>query len=139
MSIEFREGRYYKAVWNFEFAPGGGLPGLPSPERPGNLLGAMFTDDPERKKWIVVYRFRYYVDDIMDHTSEDHKTWYRMEFEGEENSSWIKAREGFSAIARVAGSEMHIALMESDNTQVQMEMLKQLPGINVGEPVPKPN
>jgi hypothetical protein len=137
MSIEFRDGRYFKAVWNFEFNPGGEMPGIPSPVRPGNLLGAMFTDDPERKKWIVVYRFRYYVDDIMDHTSEDDKAWYRAEFESDEDDAWPNTRKGFEEIARAAGSELHVAVIESDKVRVQMEMLRTLPGICVGEPVPK--
>lgn len=56
--IELKDGRYFKALLQFEFRAGVGVPGFPAPNADGNVLAAMWTDDPEHKKWKMVYRFR---------------------------------------------------------------------------------
>lgn len=134
--IELKDGLYYKAVWNFEFVPGARNSVIPTPDRPGNLLGAMFSEDPERKKWIIVYRFRYYVDDIMDSSSADEKSWYRVAFDSEEESGWNKTHEAFSLMASVCGSTLNVAMIESDIARVQIIALESLPNMSIRS-VPK--
>jgi hypothetical protein len=64
MTIEFIDGRYFAALWYLEDEPR------------GNWMGAVYRE-PDGT-WHLVYRHRYYVDDVTDplEKSEDKKSWY---------------------------------------------------------------
>lgn len=52
--FEIRQGRFYEAIWF-----------LCGPEHKRDWMAAMWTDGDE-DDWHVVYRFRYYLDDVTD-------------------------------------------------------------------------
>jgi hypothetical protein len=126
--IELKDGTYYKAVWNFEFRAGTGI--IPT-EHDGNVLGALFTTDPERKLWTMTYRFRYYVDDINDNTSQDVKNWYRAENTGPEDKIWEDAKKAMTMLATVQLSTLNCVMIESDKSEDQLKKIQELPGMNV--------
>lgn len=126
--IELKDGIYYKAIWNFEFRAGTGL--VPT-EHDGNVLGALFTTDPERKVWTLTYRFRYYVDDINDNTSQDIKNWYRAETTGPEDEIWEGTQKAIAIMAFMQRSTLNCVLVDSDKAEDQMKKIQELPGMNV--------
>jgi len=120
MSIDLKDGRYYKAFWHFEFdAP-----------RRGNILGAIYSDDPERKEWHIDYRFRYYVDDKMGNDSEDEKNWYAGRAVGPETEVFENVIRAFRDLSSMMGSELNVSVVESDKSQVQVDILMGMPGMN---------
>ena len=128
--IELKDGRYVKAFWTFPFdADAAWSDGMPIPKAPGNLLGALYTDDSERQDWEMVYRFRYYADDKLDSTSKDEKNWYGYSVRASEKEAWQKARAAFSSFAAAAAVELHVALVETDELEAQVAGLSELPGI----------
>lgn len=129
--IELKDGRYVKAFWTFAFdADTAWTGGAPPPKAAGNLLGALYTDDPERQDWEMVYRFRYYADEKLDSTSEDEKNWYGYRVRASEEEAWQKTRAAFNKFATVAVSELHVALVETDDLKAQVAGLSKLPGMN---------
>ena len=64
MTIEFKDGRYFAALWYLEDEPR------------GNWMGAVYRD-PDGI-WYLLYRHRYYVDDVTDplEESQDVKNWH---------------------------------------------------------------
>lgn len=133
--IELKDGTYYKAIWNYEFRQGDGIVPV---HRDGNLLGALFTTDPERKVWTLTYRFRYYVDDIHDSTSQDTKNWYKAEATGDESVVWESVEKAINMMALASFSKLNCVMVESGEAKVQLEKIQELPGMNVQEqPLPK--
>lgn len=65
-AIEIRDGRYFAALVYFDFK---------LPDQVGNFMGAVFRDNGERC-FHFVYRFRYVVDDVLDSSSKDRKSWH---------------------------------------------------------------
>jgi hypothetical protein len=126
--IELKDGIYYKAIWNFEFRAGTGL--VPT-EHDGNVLGALFTTDPERKVWTLTYRFRYYVDDIHDSSSQDVKNWYRAEATGPEYEIWEGTQKAINTMAMIQLSKLNCVMIESDKAEDQLKKIQELPGMNV--------
>jgi len=135
--IELKDGRYFKAIMQFEFK-GTFDPNGPSdkPFASGNLLAAIFTDDPERKKWVLLYRFRYYVDDVVGLESEDPKSWYSMTSEGEENELFNETRAAFEKMAAETNSTLNVTIIESDAVDVQMEKIQASPNMHTSNPIP---
>jgi hypothetical protein len=131
--IELKDGTYFKAIWNYEFRAGDGVVPVP---RDGNLLGALFTTDPERKFWTMTYRFRYYVDDINDNTSQDTKSWYKAEVTGNEASIWESVSKAINMMALATFSTLNCVMIESDESKIQMEKIQELPGMNIQEKQP---
>lgn len=133
--IELKDGTYFKAIWNYEFRKGEGVIPVPGD---GNLLGALFSKDPERKVWTLTYRFRYYVDDINDSTSQDTKNWYVAETTGDEASVWLSVEQAISMMALASFAKLNCVTIESDDSKVQLEKLQELPGMNI-QKQPKPD
>ena len=134
--IELKDGRYYKAFLVFEFKAGQSIMGVPTPHMDGNLLAAIYTDDPERKKWDLLYRFRYYVDDKLGQDSDDQRAWYRMTAESDEVTLFEQTRWAFEQMAEAAKSELTVGLIESDKSDVQLEKIGRMPGMHMGPAEP---
>ncbi len=128
--IELKDGTYYKAIWNYEFRAGDGVI---APERDGNLLGALFSTDPERKIWTLTYRFRYYLDEVTDESSQDTKNWYMASATGDETSIWESIDKAINLMALASYSKLNCVLVESAEAVVQIAKLKELPGMNFQE------
>lgn len=130
MTFELKDGVYYKGFMQFEFVKG--ACGAPAS---GNFLGAIFTTDPERKDWQFIYRMRYYVDDIMDHNSEDIKHWEHMDSTLKDGETveglWESTLEDIKSFAEAAGAELHVAVVDSDKVQDMMKAVQSLPNMNV--------
>ncbi len=94
MTIEIKEGRYFFAIWFFEFRLA---------DSNGNLLGAAYRDAGKRDAEMI-YRFRYYVDDKMDRTSKDRKNWYSGVLKADDEDELIaKLRESVLIMAVLGG------------------------------------
>lgn len=121
MSIELRDGLYYKAFLHLEFAV---------PKR-GNILGAIYSDDPDRKEWHIVYRFRYYVDDKLGADSADTESWYAGKATGPEQDIFDSTVKAFKDMAAAMGGNLNVSVVESDKAQEQADKLMGMPGMNV--------
>ena len=135
--IELKDGRYFKAIMQFEFK-GTFDPAGPSdkPFADGNLLAAIFSDDPERRKWVLLYRFRYYVDDAVGLESEDPRSWYSMSAEDEEDKLFDETRAAFEKMAAETNSTLDVTIIESDSVDVQMEKIQAAPNMHASNPIP---
>lgn len=128
MTIEMKEGRYFKGMMNFEFRKGSALPGFPTPNSDGNLLAAVYTDN--KQTWHLVFRFRYYVDDLI-HDSNDKRSWFRATMDNpKEEEVWKSVFEALSLMAIASESKLNYVLIESDKVEVQMEKIQELPGMS---------
>jgi hypothetical protein len=110
--IQFRDGRYFEGVLYCEIPPDGDLSA-------GNLLGAVYSDDPERKEWVFIYRFRYYVDDDLTSASKDTRHWFKVVAHGAIAEHWAAFCSTVRALAVAVGGQFEVALMQSDLEAVQ--------------------
>jgi|SRR5690606_5302050 len=129
MTIQIKDGRYFKGFMNFEFRKN---TSALSPKSDGNLLAAVYTDDKET--WHLVYRFRYYIDELV-HNSKDDRNWYHATMKpgdkGTEDTVWKGVVEAMGLMASASGSTLHCVLVESDDAKEQAEKLLTLPGMSI--------
>ena len=117
--IELADGDYIIGVW---VAP---LPDLV--ERPGNLMAALWRRGTD---WHFVYRFRYFVDDLI-FDSQDEKRWYRCTIPPTESEDAVKrVVEGVFAKGQMTPTfydvhggpeQFQAVVMEADDFCVRME------------------
>lgn len=125
MTIEFKDGRYFKAIFHFEFRATAAV--APDPPLDGNYLAALYTDDPNRNDWTLVYRFRYYVDNKTGTDSEDIKSWYSAHLLADEETAFRKTSDVIGLMCREESSKLNVTLVESSDANVQMDKLKSSP------------
>lgn len=128
MTIELKDGRYLKAFMTFAFKKDQGI--VP-PKSDGDFFAALYSEEEEgRDTWHLIYRFRYYVDDKI-HDSDDKKSWHHGLIKGDENEIYEKTLEGLRMMAIASFTEFHHVVVDSDKSEIQMEKLVTLPGMNL--------
>lgn len=130
MSIEMKDGRYFKAMMNFEFRKNSMVIGIPKPEHDGNILAALYTDDADKKSWTLVFRFRYYMDE-KTYDSSDERKWFKAKITNNEEDAWQLIFRTFSDMAQMSQTKLNYVLIESDNAYVQAEKTQTLAGMHV--------
>lgn len=103
MAIEFKEGRFYLAMWYVDVPP------PLHPPKGGNWMACAWHEESEPNKWIVDYRHRYYHKDEIGRVnfngSKDSFHWYRIRYTGTEEGV-INAMEKMIAILGVTTGEV---------------------------------
>jgi hypothetical protein len=125
MTIEFKEGRYFAAMW---FVSG----------EDRDLHGALYKDDDG--SWLFRYRFRYYDKKSKDpFDGEDRKSWYDARFPADKEES-----ETMSAIAMMmdmtakefGGVDVHKLILRTDSPYKIMEAMSREEWCHVKELAP---
>lgn len=119
------EGRYVSRIFYTELNVGG--PGMARMiTREGNLLGYTYRDPGEPVVWNHEYRFRYYVDDILDDHSKDESNWYHVRSQpGDPLEKLMPTIRNIFSVA--GGGKFEEVVVESANFEVFFQRLTEQP------------
>ena len=113
--VEFKKGRYIIGMWFVAMDQ-------------KDWMAMVYTDDPEKKKWQLTYRWRYYGKDHGDpFKDEDRKSWYGGEITDTEDSVILKLDSMAHLIAETMEGQYYFAEMKSDDPVANIGVLTMHP------------
>lgn len=100
----------------------------------GNWLAHLARGGPNGK-YLLDYRFRYYVDDLVQN-SRDRRNWYRGELSGRSDDEMLrKLRRVFDEMRGAMGGRGWELVRGARSVEEFTRALGKMPGIHVGEPM----
>jgi hypothetical protein len=98
---------------------------------PGNVLAWVYKDKGS-PGWCLLWRFRYYVDDRLDETSQDTNRWYAAKTAEPDLAKVLpNLREPFSVMAAATGANLEEVIIDSEDPEEILRRMGEQPWANV--------